>query len=234
VSNSDFRSHPLVREVIDNSRRIRYDKLSSLVNADSNAVWEYVHAERSRLRGLERERLRQERKEERKKRWDFPISPIGLYVYLRLSSPEQVKGGGFRRQRKVVTEYCEREGFCVPDIVFIEDVGSAFWGQYLKRKFGRFLEWAKQGKLGTNAHMFMEAGDRFSRMGPGATLSLIKSLLESGVTLYFIWDHVILSPDFFAQCENEVATGDRGGVLSMMMHSLRKMGFNLSIWIYPP
>jgi Resolvase, N terminal domain len=226
VNETEFQNHPLVLEVINGSRRMRYDKLAALVNADGNTIYDYVRSERSRLLGLEKERLRQERKEERKKRWDFPISPSGLCGYLRLSSPEQLKGGGFWRQRKVVTEYCEREGFVVQDIVFIEDVGSAFWGQYLKRKFGRFLEWAKQGKLGTNAHMFMEADDRFSRLESGETLSLIKSLLESGVTLHFIWDHVILSPDFWARCENEVATGDRGGALSMMMHSLRKIGFN--------
>jgi hypothetical protein len=70
-------------------------------------------------------------------------------------------------------------------------VASAFWGEHLKKKFGRFVEWLRQGKLGTDSHLFMEDVDRFSRMSRERTWPLITKLSAHRVKMHFIWDNLI-------------------------------------------
>jgi DNA invertase Pin-like site-specific DNA recombinase len=147
-------------------------------------------AERNRLKKEEHAR---EMAEKRLRKVAFPISPSGLYGYLRVSTAAQAAPGshGLPRQRKVVTDYCEENGFFVPHIVFIEEIASAYTGEHLKKKMGHFLKMAGEGKLGPATHLFMEAIDRFSRHG-SQTWDLIDALKDAGTTLHFIWDNQIL------------------------------------------
>jgi hypothetical protein len=49
----------------------------------------------------------------------FPISPYGLYGYVRHSSDPQLKGDGPRRQRQTILDYCEENDFDIVGVDFI-------------------------------------------------------------------------------------------------------------------
>jgi hypothetical protein len=166
-------------------------RVAAAIQADYAVVHRYVYGEKYRLK---KEKHAQESAAKRLKKVDFPISPRGLYGYLRVSQSVQARpnANGLPRQREVVTEYCEENGFSVPDVVFIEEIASAFNGEHLKKKLGRFLELARQGALGTASHLFMEEFDRFSRLGLDRTLHLIRELKDGGVTMHFIWNKRVL------------------------------------------
>jgi hypothetical protein len=135
-----------------------------------------------------RELFRRERELEAEWRRLFPkmpvrISPDGLYGYLRVSSPPQVAGGSFDRQADSIRNYIQKKGF-KGELSLFADVASAFTGAYLQANFGQFLRMVKEGKI-SNADLFVEAEDRFSRMGVEITEQIIEDLRSGGVVLHF-------------------------------------------------
>jgi DNA invertase Pin-like site-specific DNA recombinase len=157
--------------------------------------WDRTKVERA-ARKVAEERLRLEKIEARSHRWDFPIPPSGLYGYARASNPAQAKGSGLERQREVILEYCKENDFDVSGLVMIEEIAGAFKAYspnvHIKRRFGKFIEWAKAGKLGPETHLFFEDVDRFSRLGAEPSGSIMDDLRNSGVTLHFIWNDQVL------------------------------------------
>jgi Resolvase, N terminal domain len=164
-AETDLALNSLVQELVQHSGRMPWDgirRAASATGVGHGIVHAYVYGERQRLcKG----KNAQERAAKRLKKICFPISPYGLYGYLRVSQSSQAKGNGLSRQREAVTRYCEEKGFPVPAVVFIEEIASAWTGEHLKKKMGRFLELARQRALGPAPHLLMEAVDRFSRMG---------------------------------------------------------------------
>jgi len=117
---------------------------------------------------------------------NFPISPAGLYGYLRVSSPPQITGTGLDRQRQTITEYAVRKDFDANAIVFFEDVASTFHEQHINKNFGLFLTIMRLRRLGPNPHLFFESTDRFTRSTSNLMLNVEAELNENNITMHFV------------------------------------------------
>lgn len=90
------------------------------------------------------------------------------FSYTRVSSGQQVEGGGLDRQADMATAWCQRNGYELDTKLDLSDKGrSAYKGKHLSHgALGRFLELAKAGQLGEQPVLLVEAVDRLSRQEP--------------------------------------------------------------------
>ena len=120
-----------------------------------------------------------------------PLPPLA-YSYLRVSRAEQSQGAGLDRQGDMAAAWCDRNGYQLDTRLDLSDRGrSAFKGHHLTRgALGRFLELAKQGKLGANPVLLIEAVDRLSRLEPTDALDevFLGLVKRSGVTIIDLED----------------------------------------------
>lgn len=90
------------------------------------------------------------------------------FSYTRVSSGQQVDGGGLDRQADMAVAWCQRHGYELDTKLDLSDRGrSAYKGKHLSHgALGRFLELAKAGRLGEQPVLLVEAVDRLSRQEP--------------------------------------------------------------------
>ena len=113
------------------------------------------------------------------------------YSYLRVSRTEQARGGGLDRQGDMAAAWCEKNGYRLDAQLDLSDRGrSAYKGHHLSRgALGRFLELARDDKLGANPVLLIEALDRLSRQEPlDALQQVVFALVEAGVQIVDLED----------------------------------------------
>jgi DNA invertase Pin-like site-specific DNA recombinase len=123
------------------------------------------------------------------------------YSYIRFSTPDQIKGDSLRRQTKAAQDWCQRHEAHLDTSLTLHDLGrSAFTGKHRvnpdRNALAAFLKAVEQGKVPRGSYLILEALDRLTREHVKAGLSLILSLLESGIRI------VQLSPSEMIYDEN--------------------------------
>jgi DNA invertase Pin-like site-specific DNA recombinase len=118
------------------------------------------------------------------------LQPLA-FSYLRVSRSEQAEGGGLDRQGDMAAAWCEQNGFRLDAQLDLSDRGrSAYKGDHLSRgALGRFLELAKDDRLGPSPVLLIEAVDRLSRQEPlDALQQVVFALVEAGVQIVDLED----------------------------------------------
>ena len=122
---------------------------------------------------------------------DLPVGRV--YAYERLSTEQQVKGSGTKRQTQYAEAWCEEHGLKLDEELQLRDIGkSAFHKKHLLTgDLGRFIRLAEQRKLGPNPFLLVENLDRLSRSEPVEAYEEIISKLirQCDVTLVVLQKH---------------------------------------------
>lgn len=132
---------------------------------------------------------------------------IKTFIYSRVSSQEQLSGGGLDRQEADVKDYITRNGLDQYDIVAMMDRGvSAYDGSNLNE--GELGKWYREAITGSywGSHLVLEAIDRFSRRDPMLAMQEFTALVNQGG----IKVHIVKM--------NQVINGDNLPFLSMLMN----------------
>jgi DNA invertase Pin-like site-specific DNA recombinase len=118
-------------------------------------------------------------------------SPRRAYSYSRVSSGQQVAGGGLDRQEAMAQEWCACHGCELDTALDLTDAGrSAYRGDHIRTgALGRFLEQAQGRLLGPSPVLLIEAVDRLSRQEPLEALSdTFLALVRAGVAVVDLED----------------------------------------------
>ena len=115
------------------------------------------------------------------------------YSYIRMSTPEQLKGDSLRRQLARTREYAERNGLDL--IESFDDIGvSGFLGKNAELgALSRFKSLIEQGDIEPGSHLIVESMDRLSRQKVMDAFVLLADIVGKGITLVTLDDQQVYS-----------------------------------------
>ncbi len=110
------------------------------------------------------------------------------YSYIRMSTPEQLRGDSLRRQLSASEDWCLQHGYVLDSS--LRDLGvSAFKGaNRLRGALGRFIELAESGQVDRGSVLLVESLDRLSRQEILTSLGVFTDLLNAGVEVVTLAD----------------------------------------------
>lgn len=115
------------------------------------------------------------------------VSEPRVYSYLRLSSAEQLKGDGARRQQQGFDDWYQREGAGMPidaELTLVDFGVSAFRGDNVANgALAAFLKAVEAGHVPKGSILAIEALDRLSRQGVYDSAYLMIGILRCGVDI---------------------------------------------------
>jgi DNA invertase Pin-like site-specific DNA recombinase len=119
------------------------------------------------------------------------------YSYLRLSSPEQMKGHGAARQLEASRAYAATHNLDLAENDVLSDLGiSAYKGANIREgALGRFLDAVRSKKVAPGSTLIVESLDRISRQEIKKALALFLELINSGITIVTLSDNRVYAPD---------------------------------------
>lgn len=117
------------------------------------------------------------------------VSPE-TYLYIRMSTEEQLQGSSLDRQKKRALEYAKRKMLSLPEKNIYVDIGrSGYTGEHIRRgEFGRFLLDVEVGNIARNSILLVENFDRVSRENPTEALMLALTILKAGIEIITLHD----------------------------------------------
>jgi DNA invertase Pin-like site-specific DNA recombinase len=120
----------------------------------------------------------------------MPIDRPRAYSYIRMSTPEQLKGHSKRRQLEKSIEYARAHDLEFADESQIEDIGvSAFRGANVKYgALGQFIEAVERRRVPTGSYLLVESLDRISRQEILLSLELFVKIIRLGIILVTLQD----------------------------------------------
>jgi len=117
------------------------------------------------------------------------------YSYIRISSKNQIKGGGVLRQLEATRAYAAEHGLVLDEE--LSDVGkSGFHGKHVAGgALGGFLEVVKSGRIPKGSVLIVESLDRLSRERVLTAQAQLISILAAGIDVVTLIDRQRYSPD---------------------------------------
>lgn len=121
------------------------------------------------------------------------------YLYIRVSSEQQVSGDGLNRQESLLIKYFEDNAPVQdfdPDYELIIDEGrSAFKAEHLHESagLGRFFKRVNDGDIAKGSVLIVESLDRFSRENPFKCVEYISQLDRAQIELHDVEKRLIIS-----------------------------------------
>lgn len=115
------------------------------------------------------------------------------YSYIRMSTPEQLKGDSVRRQQQATNDYIQDKGLELADIIRDHGV-SAFKGKNVE--FGalsEFLELATNGQIEAGSFLIVESLDRLTRQNVFDAISLLNRIIRLDVNVVTLTDKRVYS-----------------------------------------
>ncbi|KAA0589952.1 recombinase family protein [Azospirillum oryzae] len=105
------------------------------------------------------------------------------FSYIRMSTPEQLKGDSLRRQLERSRRLAEARGWTLDET--FRDLGkSAYRGTHIESgAFGEFLERVRAGKVPTGSVLIVESLDRLSRETVPVALQTFLGIINAGLVL---------------------------------------------------
>jgi DNA invertase Pin-like site-specific DNA recombinase len=111
------------------------------------------------------------------------------FSYLRFSTPEQLRGDSFRRQKELAERYAVANGLELDDRSF-QDLGvSAFRGRNASTGMLRvFLEAVEDGAIAKGSYLLVESLDRLSRAATRKALHQLEDICDAGIIVITLAD----------------------------------------------
>lgn len=115
------------------------------------------------------------------------------YSYIRMSTPDQIKGDSLRRQLARTREYAERNGLDL--IESFDDIGiSGFRGKNSELgALARFKSLVEQGDIASGSYLIVESMDRLSRQKVMDAFLLLADIVGKGTILVTLDDQQVYS-----------------------------------------
>ena len=107
------------------------------------------------------------------------------YSYVRMSSPEQLKGHSLRRQVQITRDLAAKYNLELADENELQDLGvSAYRGANVTEgALGRFLEAVKRSQVPKGSYLLLELLDRFSRQKPLVAAYALLGIVCAGINV---------------------------------------------------
>ena len=121
------------------------------------------------------------------------------YSYIRMSSPEQIKGDSLRRQMQASQQYADQRGLTLDNS--LRDLGiSAYRGAQRDRgALGAFLALVQSGQIPTGSVLIVESLDRLSREAALEATKQFYDIILAGITIVTLSDGVEYSRETIGQ-----------------------------------
>jgi DNA invertase Pin-like site-specific DNA recombinase len=112
------------------------------------------------------------------------------YSYVRMSTPQQLRGDSLRRQVQKSVKYAADHGLELVEEDQLKDIGlSGFDGANVKRgALGKFLEGIRDGSVKAGSYLLVEFLDRLSRQDVFNSLGIFIEILKGGISLVTLLD----------------------------------------------
>lgn len=112
------------------------------------------------------------------------------YSYSRVSSVEQIKGGGLERQLQLAKDYCRKHGYLLDESTTYSEKGrSAFRGANADTgKLGVILKLIASGAIPKGAILLVENLDRLARTEATEAMALFLQIINAGITVVTLVD----------------------------------------------
>jgi DNA invertase Pin-like site-specific DNA recombinase len=112
------------------------------------------------------------------------------YSYLRFSTPEQMKGDSFRRQKEAAETYATEHGLELDNNLTFRDLGvSAYRGANSETgSLGVFLKAVREGIVPPGSYLLVESLDRISRQYARKAQRVLEDIVDEGVTVVTLCD----------------------------------------------
>ena len=126
------------------------------------------------------------------------------YSYIRMSTPEQLKGDSLRRQLARTREYAERNSLDL--IESFDDIGvSGFRGRNAELgALARFKNLVEQGEIKSGSYLIVESMDRLSRQKVMDAFVLLADIVGRGITLVTLDDQQVYSSQILGERDFQV------------------------------
>jgi DNA invertase Pin-like site-specific DNA recombinase len=107
------------------------------------------------------------------------------YSYIRMSTPEQIKGDSLRRQKEWSQKWCNDHGYTLDESLRLQDLGvSGFTGENAATgRLGAFLNEIREGRIQPGSLLLVESLDRLSREKVERALPLFLEILDADITI---------------------------------------------------
>ncbi|HEY1124571.1 MAG TPA: recombinase family protein [Sphingobium sp.] len=110
------------------------------------------------------------------------------YSYIRMSTPEQLKGDSTRRQWSSTLAYIKANGLELAEAFHDRGV-SAFRGRNAQfGELGRFLEAVQNGEIEEGSYLIVESLDRITRENVFFAMNLLSEIVSGGVNVVTLID----------------------------------------------
>jgi DNA invertase Pin-like site-specific DNA recombinase len=145
------------------------------------------------------------------------------YAYVRVSTEDQKRGDGPRRQEEGARDYATEKGLSLTEDRIIRDIGySAYTGQHIRKgNLGRLLRDVKAGKLERGTHLIVESLDRLSRQNLFEASDINNAFLRAGIIVHTWSDRHVYDPEKY-----DIGNYVKAGAENYRANSETKMKIN--------
>ena len=118
------------------------------------------------------------------------------YSYIRMSTSAQLQGDSLRRQVQLCEQYATEHGLELDDELRLRDIGvSAFDGSNVEKgALKAFLDAVEGQKVAKGSTLLIKSFDRLSRSDLQSSITLLMTLLNSGITIVTLADGQVFVP----------------------------------------
>ncbi|MFM5008351.1 recombinase family protein [Aeromonas veronii] len=109
------------------------------------------------------------------------------YSYIRLSSKQQIKGDGARRQLEAAELYCKQNNLVLSSKTF-RDLGISAYKEVDRPSLSDLHQCITNGMIKTGDVVILEKLDRLSRQGIAKTQAMLQEILSQGVIVVSLMD----------------------------------------------
>lgn len=116
------------------------------------------------------------------------------YLYIRMSTAEQINGDSQRRQIEAGKAYANRCGLDLSDDRIIQDIGvSAFRGDNATDgALGTFIRRAAAGEIASGSYLIVESLDRITRQDLISGVGLLTTILRTDIKIAALSENTVL------------------------------------------
>lgn len=116
------------------------------------------------------------------------------YSYIRLSSKQQIKGDGARRQIEAAELYCKQNNLVLSPKTF-RDLGISAYKEVDRPSLSDLHQCIANGMIQAGDVVILEKLDRLSRQGIAKTQAMLQEILSQGVVVVSLMDGLVLDRD---------------------------------------
>jgi DNA invertase Pin-like site-specific DNA recombinase len=119
------------------------------------------------------------------------------FLYIRFSTPDQIKGDSLRRQIEASSRYAAVHNLTLDETLNVRDLGvSAFKGRNFEEgALRQFMIAVDDGHIAPDSYLIVESLDRLSRLPVTDALAIFQAIIGRGITIVTLTDSAVYSKE---------------------------------------